>query len=103
MHSGVYSKFETPVNFTLTSSPVESLGRTIMESLMFWGVRTGGVAWEAGWHSKPCSPRQSELPELEGSGIGAGIVPHLLEVELQPLRWLPGLGGQDAVTCKAAR
>lgn len=44
MHSGVYSKSETPVNLTLTSSPVESLGRTVMLSLMFWGAgETQGV------------------------------------------------------------
>lgn len=37
MHSGVYSKSETPVKRTFTSRPVESLGSTIMVSLTFWG------------------------------------------------------------------
>lgn len=47
MHSGVYSKSETPVNRTLTSNPVESLGRTVMVSLMFWWEKKqGGVAGE---------------------------------------------------------
>lgn len=36
MHSGVYSKSETPVKRTFTSRPVESLGSTIMVSLTFW-------------------------------------------------------------------
>lgn len=35
MHSGVYSKTRTPVNFTLTSRPVCSLCSTAMASLMF--------------------------------------------------------------------
>ena len=42
MHSGVYSKTRTPVNLTLTSSPVWSLWRTAIASLMFWGQKTSG-------------------------------------------------------------
>lgn len=42
-HSGVYSKSATPVNLTLTSSPVESLGRTIMASLTFCPGRKMGI------------------------------------------------------------
>lgn len=37
LHSGVYSKSETPVNRTLTSRPVASLGSTVIASSTFWG------------------------------------------------------------------
>lgn len=39
MHSGVYSKTRTPVNFTFTSRPVCSLCNTAMASLMFQETR----------------------------------------------------------------
>ncbi len=39
MHSGVYSKTRTPVNFTFTSRPVCSLCNTAMASLMFYETR----------------------------------------------------------------
>lgn len=106
MHSGVYSKSETPVNRTLTSNPVESLGRIIMVSLMFWG---GGKEARGA-----CSGRGAGTPSLAAQGhqcfggdqflgrVTGGLTPDLLEVELQPLRGLPGLGGQDAIPCKAA-
>lgn len=94
MHSGVYSKSETPVNLTLTSSPVESFGRTVMVSLMFWeaGEARGGVTPE-------CATPNSAVSR---SPRGWMFSSHLLEIQLQPLRGVPGLGGQDAIPCKAA-
>lgn len=108
MHSGVYSKSETPVNLTLTSSPVESLGRTIMVSLMFWGEKQQGrLAREAGQAPRVWQPKATGAPQDGGDQfwgwVTRGLAPHLLEVELQPLRGFPGLGGQDAIPCKAAR
>lgn len=101
MHSGVYSKSETPVNLTLTSSPVESLGSTVMVSLMFWGGKhkAGGLLRNLHPESRsPGAPR-----DTGGDFWGGGHAPHLLEVELQPLgRLAGGLGGQDAIPCKAA-
>lgn len=44
LHSGVYSKSETPVNRTLTSRPVASRGSTVMASSTFWEERKG-KAW----------------------------------------------------------
>lgn len=63
MHSGVYSKSETPVKRTFTSRPVESLGSTIMVSLTFWWGEQHQVLLRR-------SPEPGPPPSWLRSGLG---------------------------------